>query len=108
MEIFVRFAAPLLAVIGFVLADWFSVKWFESGNIYYLPIIATLAVFAYWLFGWVSSATSLSITSGLINTGIVIGSIAMGLFLRNDTLDLQQKIGLILAVLAVGLITIHR
>ena len=108
MTLFIRYALAIISVLLFVLIDWFSVKWFESGSHFYAPIIAILALSAYWLFGWLSHTTSLSVTSGLINTGIVIGTILVGIFLRKDVLDLQQKIGLVTAILTVALLTIHK
>ena len=98
----------VISVFLFVLIDWLSVKWFESGALFYAPILALVGLIAYWLFGWVANLTSLSVTSGLINTGIVIGSIFVGIFIRKDMLDLQQKIGLATAVLAIALLTIRK
>ena len=108
MEILIRYALPAIAILLFVFVDWFSVKWFETGNFLYAPLIAVLATAAYWIFGWVSNHTSLSVTSGLINTGIVVGTILVGIFVRKDVLDAQQKIGLITAISSVALLTIHR
>jgi drug/metabolite transporter (DMT)-like permease len=110
MHLFLRntiaFAA-VASVILFVLVDFFSVKWVETGKAIYIPVLIFLGLAAYRTFGWVGAQTSLSITSGLINTGIVIGSILVGILIRHDSLDLQQRIGLILAVVAIGILTVR-
>ena len=105
-------ALQLLGALGstlcFVLVDYLSVRWWESNSNWYVPSLLVVSFGAYYLFGWVGQVTSLSVTSGLINTGIVIGSIIVGIFIRHDVLDVQQKIGLLFAIVAVGLLTIHR
>lgn len=108
MELLFRYTLVVVAVCLFVLVDWLSVKWFESANVLYAPVLVVVALAACWLFGWVGHMTSLSITSGLINTGIVMGTILVGILMRKDVLDIQQKIGLITAVVAVALITFHK
>lgn len=106
MDVLLRLVVVPLAIAAFVFADWLSVKWFESGNMFYIPIVAVIALFAYWLFGWVSHHITLSVTSGLINTGIVVGSILVGILIRKDILIIEQKIGLLFAIAAVALLTI--
>lgn len=108
MDLLFRLTIAFVSTSLFVLIDWFSVRWYETGSIMYVPILLALALCAYWTFGWVTHMTSLSTTSGLINTGIVVGSILVGVFIRKDVLDLQQKIGLLTAIASVGLLTIHR
>ena len=107
MSLLFRYFLVAISLSLFILIDWLSVKWFESGNLIYIPLLSILGLTAYWLFGWVSNMTSLSITSGLINTGIVIGTILVGIFIRNDVLDFQQKTGLFTAIIAIALLTIH-
>ncbi len=101
MEFVYRILLVLVTAAFFVTCDTLSAHWGRNGGILYLLLIINLAPIGYFLFAFLNRSNSLSISSGMVNMVIIIGTIAIGVFGFHDALTAKQIIGLILAVCAV-------
>ena len=87
----------------FILSDFFSANWGKTGSIKSLILMFLLAPFGYLLFGLLNKSTSLSISSGLVNMILLIGTILVGFFYFHDAVTTRQIIGLSFALIAIVL-----
>jgi drug/metabolite transporter (DMT)-like permease len=100
----------VVAAILFVGVDSLSALWARQGNygsqraLFYLASMCVVGPIAYALFGYLTQRVGVSVTSGLVNTSIVIGTILVGILFFHDAVTTRQIIGLVLAVLAVALL----
>lgn len=97
-----------LLIIGsallFIASDYLSAYWGKMGNASSLLLAFVTAPVGYYLFGLLNRNNSLSVSSGLVNTILIIGTILIGIFYFHDVITLKQKIGLVFAVTAVMLL----
>lgn len=88
----------------FILSDSLSANWGKNGNVWSLVIMCFVAPVGYVLFGLLNRNTSLSVSSGLVNIFLIIGTILIGIFYFDDVLTTRQSFGLIFAIIAVILL----
>lgn len=88
----------------FVLSDYLSAQWGKTSSTTFFVLMVVTAPIAYIFFGVMAKWNGLAVTSGLVNTWIVIGSIAVGLVFFKEKITQVQTVGLLLAVLAVYLL----
>jgi len=94
-----------LLIIGstavFILCDSFAANWGKSNGKISLLLLFVLSPVGYILFGILNSTKSLSVSSGLVNMGLLVGTVLVGVFYFHDELTARQMAGLIFAVMAV-------
>ncbi len=96
----------LLIIISagfFIVSDSLSANWGKTGNMSSLILVCLIAPVGYFFFGLLNRNNSLSVSSGLVNMILIIGTIFMGIFYFKDDITPRQKLGLIFAVTAVVL-----
>lgn len=104
MNIFYQIIFVLITTGFFVAGNVITSYWAKTNNnLLWIPIIISASI-GYFLFGLMLKQTNLSVSSGLVDAGIVIFSILIGIFIFKDIVTAKQAIGLILACLAVILI----
>lgn len=103
MELLSRILFVLFTASFFVICDTLSAYWGRNGGVWYLVSIIALAPLGYLMFALLNRTNSLSVSSGLVNTMIIIGTIMIGILGFQDALTVKQGVGLFFAVLAVGL-----
>ena len=104
MNIFYQFLFVAVTVGFFVAGNMITAQWAKTGNnLLWIPVFISAAI-GYVLFGYLIKQTNLSISAGLVDAGIVVFSILIGIFILKDAVDAKQVAGLILACLAVILL----
>lgn len=101
---------PYLALVlscaaVFVICDALSAAWGKSGDPWYLTLVFALAPLGYLLFGIINNTRTLSVSSGLVNSVIVISTVFIGIFYFGDELTIKQTLGLVCAVAAILLVS---
>jgi drug/metabolite transporter (DMT)-like permease len=94
-----------LSVSLFVFCDYIITRWVElidtegygTWRLLCAVIAAPLGAIA---FGLVATKMGLAAVSAFINTGIVVGGVALGIVIRGDQLTTWQKVGVLLGVVA--------
>lgn len=90
-----------LSASFFVASNVVASHWAKTSQHWlWLPIFG-MAATGYILFGVLIKQSNLSISAGLVDTIIVIGSILIGTLFLQDALTTRQTIGLVFAILAV-------
>ncbi len=103
MEFLYRIFLILLTASFFIICDSLSAYWGRNGGVLYLLLIINLAPIGYFLFALLNRTNSLSISSGLVNMVIIIGTITIGIFGFQDALTVRQIFGLAFSLVAVAL-----
>jgi len=103
----------LLSVTVFVFCDYTITRWIELAETegywtWRLPVAAITAPLGAIAFGLVATRMGFAVVSALINTGIVVGGVLIGLVLRGDHLTNWQKTGVILGLLAMIFLCLGR
>lgn len=106
MRIILQWTLILISASAFVLCDYLSANWGKNNSVVSLFIMFSIAPIAYVLFGILNRTKSLSVSSGLVNMLLLIGTILVGIFIFKDQLNIKQIIGLIFAITAIGLLAI--
>jgi multidrug transporter EmrE-like cation transporter len=91
----------VLSASLFVFCDYLSTNWARTNNMNSIVLVFVLGPIAYILFGLLTRIKSVSISSGIVNMFLLIGTILVGIFIFKDHLDIKQIFGLILALIAV-------
>ena len=105
MSYFHKWLLILCCAAMFIVCDTLSANWGKTGNRLSLVIMFALSPVAYLLFGILNKEETLSISSGLVNIMIIIGAILIGIFFFKDIVNVRQGIGLLLAIIAVILMS---
>jgi|SRR3989344_8201212 len=88
----------------FIASNVITTYWAKTNNhLLWIPIFISASI-GYILFGLLIKQTNLSISTGLIDSLLLIISILIGIFILKDVINIQQTVGLILACLAVILL----
>ncbi len=102
------FSKALFAAIGtasiFVFCDSMSAFWAKKGGFWPFLLMVLFAPLGYICFGMLSSRTSLSTASGLVNMFLLIGTVLVGTIVFKDQLSMRQYLGLAFAVLSIFLL----
>lgn len=101
MSILVQWILIICCASVFVICDSLAAYWAKTASYAALSIIIALSPFGYILFGELNKKLSLSISSGIVNSIIVLVTISIGIFYFEDELTARQVTGLILALGAV-------
>ena len=103
-----RIGLAVSSALLFILCDALSAKWarVEGGRysltaVLYVGAMIILATASYLLFGLLTKRVGVSVSSGLVNTSIVIGTILLGIFYFRDHLTVREAIGLMFAIVSV-------
>jgi hypothetical protein len=102
-EIALRIAFLAITAGFFIFCDSLAADWAKSNSMVSLFIIFSLAPLSYILFGILNRDSTLAVNSGLVNMGIIIGTVFVSIFVFNDEITIRQSIGLITAIISVGL-----
>jgi hypothetical protein len=94
----------LLSAAIFVLSDTLSASWGKTGNRFSLIAMLITAPLGYIAFAILNKNTTLSVSSGLVNIFLLIGTICVGIFYFGDSLTIRQGAGLVFATVAVVLL----
>lgn len=86
----------------FILADSLAANWGKNGSITSILLMCVIAPLGYLLFGKLNSMQSLSVSSGLVNMILIVGTVIVGITIFQDEVTTRQWIGLCLAFLAVA------
>lgn len=105
MEELKRWAFVIFSASLFIASDSFSAKWGKSGSLWALGLMFILAPMGYLMFGLLNRNTTLSVSSGLVNMMLLIGTVLIGIFVFKDELTTRQTAGLVLAFVALGLMS---
>jgi len=103
MELLYRVFLVLLTASFFIICDTMSAYWGRNGGVIYLILIINLAPIGYFLFAFLNRTNSLSISSGLVNMMLIIGTVSIGIFGFHDALTIRQMVGLTFSIIAVAL-----
>lgn len=106
MSVLLRIGFVLLAASFFIACDVLSAHWGKTGGAFLLLLLWPVAPVGYLVFGILNRNTSLSISAGLVNTTIAIGTILIGLFAYHEVLSIRQYFGLLFAVISVLLLLV--
>jgi drug/metabolite transporter (DMT)-like permease len=103
----------LFSIGLYVFCDYTITRWAEliqpqgfwTWRLLAVLILAPVGIVA---FGLVGARMGLSAVSGFINTGIVVGGVLVGVFLRGDQLTVCQKVGLVFGFVAMVLLNVGK
>ncbi|MBP9773124.1 MAG: hypothetical protein KBD00_00660 [Candidatus Peribacteraceae bacterium] len=88
----------------FILSDALAANWAKNDSPVSIALLLALAPLGYIFFGYLNKIRSLSVSSGLVNMFLLIGTILVGVFIFNDSITVKQIIGLCFAFVAVFLL----
>jgi len=88
----------------FIWANVLSLRWGKSGEPYIFLLFTVVACFAYAIFGKLSSERGVAITSGLVDSSILIGTVMIGVLFLGEALNIRQIFGLCFALLGLVLL----
>ena len=94
-----------LCAAAFILSNVGTKLSLTVGQEWIMYPVYVLACVAFWLFRKLCIGHGLAVSSGIVDSIITIGSIAIGLLVLHEILSLKQYIGL--ALILVGLILVR-
>src|SRR3989338_3113865 len=104
MNFFYQILFVLITTGFFVAGNTITAHWARTNQQWlWIPIVLCAAI-GYMLFGLLIRQTNFSVSVGLVDALLVVISIAIGVFILKDTVNIQQMIGLAFACLAVILL----
>jgi drug/metabolite transporter (DMT)-like permease len=113
MNMWLQVLFALSSISLFVFVDYTSTRWVElvpTEGYWTLRLLGVLiaAPLGALAFGWVATRLGLAAVAALINTGIVVGGVFVGILIRGDQLTAGQKVGLVLGLVAMVLLCLGR
>ncbi len=104
MQLLYQWLLIFISAALFVYCDYLSTNWARFNSLYSIVGVFVLAPIGYILFGLLTRSKTVSVSSGLVNMFLLIGTILVGIFLFKDALSIKQEMGLVLAVIAIALL----
>src|SRR3989344_3260269 len=104
MNTLYQFLFALITAGFFIASNVITAYWVKTNNNLLWIAVFISASIGYIFFGSLIKQTNLSISTGLVDTLLLIISILIGIFILKDVINIQQTVGLILACLAVILL----
>lgn len=95
----------LLCVLIFSTADYFAAKWGSSRDGISLAVVLIVGPFAYLLFGYLASSTSLSKMGGYVNSGIILCTALAGIIFLGERPNKITFIGLAIIITGITLLS---
>lgn len=95
----------VLASSLFITADAFSAYWGKTNNLLALLFAFAIGSTGYLAFGLLNKKLSLAQSGGLVNIALVVGALSVSLLFFGEHLSLKQIAGLILAMIAIYLMS---
>lgn len=91
----------LTSTLLFILCDTLAANWSKNNNNLSIVALAFLAPVGYIFFGLINKDRTLATSSGIVNMGLLIGTVLMSIFFFREGMTSSQMVGLIFAILAV-------
>jgi drug/metabolite transporter (DMT)-like permease len=95
----------VLSAALFILCDSAAAHWGKSLSTRALVITIILSPLGYLFFGMLNASKSLASSSGIVNLLILLGNLAVSILLFHEVISLKQVCGVVLAVIAIFLLT---
>ncbi|MFH1010721.1 MAG: hypothetical protein V1784_05745 [bacterium] len=95
----------LLSAGLFILADSFSANWGKNGGVLSLVLMCIVGSIGYVFFGLLNQKVQLGIAGGLVNVVLIVGVVFIGWIYFGESLMFRQYAGLVLAGLAILLLS---
>ena len=106
MQTIVASALTLLSAGVFILCDSLSANWAKKSHLSSLAVVVILSPIAYLLFGLLASRVNLAVAGSLVNLMIMIGAVLVGVFYFKEHITCLQWAGIILAAVAILILSI--
>ncbi len=94
----------IVSTLLFILSDSLSAQWGKMGGRYILFGIVIVAPLGYIFFGILNRHRSLASSSGIVNMGLLIGTVLMSYFFFKEPLNIRESIGILFAIVAIFLL----
>ncbi len=79
------------SALTFIFSDWLAANWGKNGSLLSLLLMCVVAPTGYVLFGLLNRYKSLSVSSGLVNVILIIGTVLIGVTFFDDVKLLPQQ-----------------
>lgn len=95
------FALVLFTTFLFILSDSLAANWGKNHSFTSLAFLFITAPIGYIFFGLINKQKTLAVSSGIVNVGLILGTILVSFSYFQESLSLKQIVGLTCAILAV-------
>lgn len=92
------------STVLFIFSDSLAANWSKNNSFNSLLILFFCAPLGYVFFGLLNRDRTLATSSGIVNMGLLIGTVLVSLLYFNEAINLRQTVGLIFAFLAMCLL----
>ena len=89
----------------FILSDFLAANWGKNNSSISLILLFFIPSIGYLFFGMLNKNENLSVSSAFVNIILLVGTILVGLIFMGDEISNRQVLGLILAIIAVVLLS---
>jgi drug/metabolite transporter (DMT)-like permease len=100
---YVLVAAGIAIATNYISSRWFSGELRLNSTFFLLMILSPLVFLTY---GFVTTRFGLAVTAGIIDSLMVIGTVAIGVVFLRESLSIAQYIGVGFSILGVVLMTV--